>query len=130
MQGFAMSLIRTILVLGAVVYVLPADTEKQKELIHTAGDTLAWAMTYCQREPATCDEAKVAWSQMADKAKFGAALVGDLAAKWSARQARVQPAALPVSTASTINDALAAPAEKGAVAEPLTPGQWDPSVNG
>ena len=40
-----MSLIRSGLVLGAVVYMMPTDVEKQKQLIHTASDTLEWGVT-------------------------------------------------------------------------------------
>jgi hypothetical protein len=85
-----MSLIRTGLVLGAVIYMMPTDTKRQTEMIHTASDTLVWGLTYCEREPATCDQAKAGWAQMVTKAKFGAALASDLAAKWSEQNATGQ----------------------------------------
>ena len=78
-----MSLIRTGLVIGAVIYMMPSDTKRQTELIHSASDTLVWGLTYCEREPATCDQAKATWQQVMIKAKFGAALASDLAGKWS-----------------------------------------------
>jgi len=78
-----MSLIRTGLVLGAVIYMMPTDSKRQAEMIHTASDTLVWGVTYCDREPAACNQAKAVWAQMVEKAKFGAALASDLAQKWS-----------------------------------------------
>ena len=41
-----MSLIRTVVVAGVIIYALPADPEKQQALIHSASDTLVWGATY------------------------------------------------------------------------------------
>jgi hypothetical protein len=124
-----MSLIRTGLVLGTVVYMMPTDSTKQAELIHTASDTLVWGVTYCEREPATCDKAKALWGQMVEKAKFGAALASDLAQKWQEQNDSRQGAA-PVQPAS-INDLINTDAPfvpDTAAAEPAA--DWDPSING
>ncbi len=129
-----MSLIRTGLVLGAVIYMMPTDTKRQADLIHSASDTLVWGITYCDREPATCDQAKATWGQMVEKAKFGAALASDLAQKWSEQRGERQAAvAAPVKT---INDLIGAEAPfVPDVAEPDaaaldSAAQWNPSING
>ena len=122
-----MSLIRTALVLGVIVYVLPTDAQKQRDLVHSASDTLAWGVTYCQREPATCDQAKAAWQQMVEKAKFGAALASDLASTWSARHGDANAAVATVSDRLTIEDALADDPTKAVSLDQV---QSDPSING
>ena len=119
-QGFAMSLIRTALVLGAVVYAMPTDAQKQQQLLHSASDTVVWGLTFCQREPATCAQAKAVGQQLLDKARFGAALAGDIASKWSEQHSGRKAA-----TTLTIEDALATPANQAIVQD--TP---DPSING
>ncbi len=122
-----MSLIRTGLVIGAVIYAMPTDTKRQTELIHSASDTLVWGLTYCEREPTTCEQAKVAWGEMVQKAKFGAALAGDLASKWSERNGSGQTqAARPLSIDDLAGQTLAEPAQ--AAIDPTE--AWDPSVNG
>ena len=115
-----MSLIRTALVLGAVAYAMPTDPQKQQQLLHSASDTVVWGLTFCQREPATCDQAKAVGQQLLDKAKFGAALAGDIASKWSEQHGGPKAAA-----ALTIEDALAAPGPAAIVQDPV-----DPSING
>ncbi len=115
-----MSLIRTALVLGAVVYAMPTDPQKQQQLIHTASDTVVWGLTFCQREPLTCDQAKAVGQQILDKAKFGAALAGDIASKWSEQHGDRKPAAT-----LTIEDALAVPGPTAIVQDPT-----DPSISG
>ena len=92
-----MSLIRTGLVLGAVVYAMPADTQKQAEMIRSTSDTLVWGLTYCDREPKTCEDAKVAWDGMVKKAQFGAALASDIAATYSDARRNHAPDPLPPS---------------------------------
>ena len=132
-----MSLIRTGLVLGAVIYMMPTDSKRQADLIHSASDTLVWGVTYCDREPATCEQAKAAWGQMVQKAKFGAALASDLAQKWSEHNAAA-PGAVPVQAQPrSINDLIGADDAPFVpdVAQPdaaaLDPAvQWNPSING
>ena len=131
-----MSLIRTGLVLGAVIYMMPADSKRQAELIHTASDTLVWGITYCDREPVACEQAKATWGQMVEKAKFGAALASDLAQKWSEQRGdRLAAAPLQVQPQS-INDLIGAqapliPDAAQPDATALDPAvQWNPSING
>jgi hypothetical protein len=104
-----MSLIRSALILGAVVYMMPADPEKQRQLIASASHTLIWGVTYCDREPEACRQAQVVWTQLVEKAKFGVALASDLASQWSEQSAARQRAAAadrPVSAAAVPRDDL------------------------
>ncbi len=122
-----MSLIRTGLVLGAVVYMMPTDSAKQAELIHTASDTLVWGVTYCDREPAICAQGRVVWGQMVEKAKFGVALASDLAQKWQDHNAN--PTSAP-GRPTSINELIRTdePAPSTAAADPAA--GWNPSING
>jgi hypothetical protein len=131
-----MSLIRTGLVLGAVIYMMPTDSKRQADMIHAASDTLVWGVTYCDREPAVCDQAKAAWGQMVEKAKFGAALASDLAQKWSEQRGERQAAAPAHAQPASINALIGAeaplvPDDTQPDALALDPAQqWNPSING
>ena len=124
-----MSLVRTALVVGVLVYVLPADPQKQQALIRSASDTVVWGATYCQREPDTCRQAGVVWNQAVQKAKFGIALAGDLASKWSEQHGGKPAANAPRSTL-TIDDALVVPPGDPAGAAPSAQNTADPSLDG
>jgi len=121
-----MSLIRTALVLGVVIYALPTDPKKQQELVASASDTIVWGATYCQREPETCKQAGVALNTAVQKAKFGLALAADVASKWS-EQHKTGGNKPSVASTLTINDILAAPASD---AEPVAQNPADPSISG
>lgn len=119
-----MSLVRTALVLGVLVYAMPTDPQKQQALIHSASDTLVWAATYCDREPETCRQAGAVWSQVVLKAKFGVALASDLASKWSEERSK-SAMQRPAQSTLTIEDTLAVPPD-----EQTGPTAADPTVNG
>lgn len=122
-----MSLIRTAVVAGIVIYALPADPEKQQAFIHTASDTLVWGATYCSREPETCKQAGVVFNAAVQKAKFGLALASDVASKWSEQHAGGVNHATAQRPAS-IDDVLASSPE-GPVG-PSADITTDPSVDG
>ena len=128
-QGNGMSLIRTGLVLGAVVYALPTDPQKQQELARSASDTIVWGATYCQREPETCRQAGVIWTQAVAKAKFGVALASDVASKWSEQRQTAANAEMPGSTL-TIEDALAAVPDDLPSQEPVAQSPAAMAANG
>ena len=121
-----MSLIRTALVMGVVIYALPTDPKKQQELVASASDTIVWGATYCQREPETCKQAGVVMSTAVEKAKFGLALAADVASKWSEQHKTVGNKPLEASTL-TIGDILANPAN---TPDPVAQNETDPSIDG
>jgi hypothetical protein len=111
-----MSLFRTALVVGALIYCLPSDPTKQQALIRDAGDALSWGLTYCQRDPDTCAKAKVAFGDLGQKAKFGATLVGNLVEQWTARH---DPS--PGPTESDQSSDFSSPADTNTTQEPALP---------
>ncbi len=78
-----MFFMRTALVVGTVVVLLPSDPDKQQALLASTHDKVVWAMTYCDREPAQCDQAKTAWDGFVSKAQFSAKLVGEMADRYA-----------------------------------------------
>jgi hypothetical protein len=78
---------RTALICGVGIALLPSDPAKQQALLETAGDKFSWAMTYCQRQPEQCTQAKVAWDGFVTKAQFGARLATDLVDRYAATPA-------------------------------------------
>jgi hypothetical protein len=111
-----MSLFRTALVVGALIYCLPSDPARQQALIRDAGDALGWGLTYCQHDPDSCAKAKVAFGDLGQKAKFGAKLVGNLVEQWTARR---DPS--PEPTEGDQSSDFSAPADTNATQEPAQP---------
>ena len=126
-----MSLIRTAVVVGVVIYAMPTDPQKQHALIQSASDTLVWTATYCQREPETCRQAGVVLNAAVQKAKFGIALASDMAGKWSEQhQANGSQAAAGPASTLTIDDVLAASPDQPVNSGPAAQNTADPSVDG
>jgi hypothetical protein len=93
--------LRTIMVIGAAVMLLPSEKENQQKLLNAALTNVEWASTYCEREPATCARAGAAWSGFVEKAQFGATLIGEMVTKGSEasrRQGGLVDASAPVGT--------------------------------
>jgi hypothetical protein len=111
-----MSLFRTALVVGVLIYCLPSDPAKQQAIIRSAGDALSWGLTYCQRDPDTCAKAKVAFGDLGQKAKFGATLVGNLVEQWTARR---DPAPEPTDDGQSSD--FSAPADRNNMQGPPQP---------
>ena len=89
-----MSIIRTGLVLAAVIMLLPADHTKQAELQGAAATTVEKTVSFCQRNPATCDAGSELWALFLQKAEFGMELAAGLVRAQLAKQlsAPEQPA--------------------------------------
>ena len=68
-----MSLLRTIIVVGAVIALLPSDRAQQERLQQAAVDAAHWTMTFCERNAKTCDNAGAAWDVFKTKAEFASA---------------------------------------------------------
>ncbi len=69
-----MSIIRTGVVLACGVALLPADPAQREQMMAQAGETVAWARTYCEREPERCEQAAGIWDGVKDKAIVAARL--------------------------------------------------------
>ena len=113
-----MSIVRTALLLGVVVAVLPTDEAQQARFYQQVSSAAHWAVTFCARNAATCTAAGEAWSGFVKKAEFGARLAYDIVQKQLAadREERVAPAA----------DGPSRPRERGT----LTPGDLQPGWRG
>jgi hypothetical protein len=80
----SMLLMRTALVCGVGVALLPSDPAKQQDLLAGAHDKVQWAMTYCDREPVQCKQAQQTWDGFVTKAQFGMRLAGEMADSYAA----------------------------------------------
>jgi hypothetical protein len=74
-----MPLLRTIIVVGAVIALLPSDRAQQERLQQTAVDAAQWTMTFCERNAKTCENAGAAWEVFKTKAEFAAGVAYDVA---------------------------------------------------
>lgn len=72
-----MFLIRTAFWLTLLVLILPANEEDQKRLLGAAEATVKDLGSFCERNPGACDRAKLAFSNLGQKAEFGAKMVMD-----------------------------------------------------
>ena len=113
-----MSIVRTALLLGVIVAVLPTDEAQQARLYQQVSSAARWAVTFCDRNAATCTAASDAWAGFVKKAEFGARLAYDIVQKQLAaeRETPVAPAA----------DAPTRPRERGT----LAPGDLQPGWRG
>ncbi|MGE0626319.1 MAG: DUF5330 domain-containing protein [Hyphomicrobiaceae bacterium] len=73
-----MSIIRTGILLGAAIMLLPADAQKQSELKDVAQTTVSQTMTFCERNPATCQTGNELWALFLHKAEFGMELASNV----------------------------------------------------
>lgn len=88
--------LRTIVVVGAAIMLLPSDPAAQQALVNSVQSNAQWALTYCDREPESCDRAKAAAVQFGEKLKFAAKLAGDVIRQQAMTQ---DPAPVQVSEA-------------------------------
>ena len=140
--GNIMGMIRTAAVIGAIIYAIPADPQKQQALVQSASDTFVWGATYCQREPDACRQAGEFLTAAVQKAKFGVAFVQEVASKWPrqpsgdhrqaepANLAGEPPASAKAADTLTIDDILAASPGQPANPPQATLNPADPSVDG
>lgn len=89
-----MLLIRTTVLLGLGVLVLPTDEASQVRFANTARGVMGWTMTFCDRNAGTCEQGRQAWAVFVKKAEFGAKMAIDLIAERSKQTANApqQPA--------------------------------------
>jgi hypothetical protein len=78
-----MSILRTGLLVAAVVAVLPADRQQQAHLFDRAANAVHWTATFCDRNGPTCAQAATIWSAFLAKAQFGVQMAYELAQKYS-----------------------------------------------
>jgi len=74
-----MALVRTVIIVGAVIALLPSDRAQQERLQQAAVDAAQWAITYCDRNAKTCETASAAWETFKAKADFAAGVAYDVA---------------------------------------------------
>lgn len=73
-----MGFIRTAVVLGAVVALMPTDKAQQLHMAEQAAAAAHWTLTFCERNTNTCAQAGEAWGVFVKKAQFAGQLVVDL----------------------------------------------------
>ena len=73
-----MLLIRTTLLVGLGVLVLPTDEASQTRFYGSARTAMGWTVTFCDRNPDTCTQGRQAWAVFLKKAEFGAKVAFDL----------------------------------------------------
>ncbi len=72
-----MSLTKLVIVGAVAVVFLPTDKTEQAKLLAQAGGAATWALTYCERNPETCETAGQNWEVFKEKAAFGSELAQD-----------------------------------------------------
>ena len=80
-----MFFIRTTLLLGLAVLVLPTDPASQAKVFAGAKTATQWTLTFCDRNPQSCVQGQQAWAVFVQKAKFGAEMAYKLATERVAR---------------------------------------------
>ena len=101
-----MFLIRTTLLLGLGVLVLPTDEASQARVYNGAKTAMSWTYTFCDRNPATCVHGREAWAVFVKKAEFGVKMAFDLISERN-QQAAVIPT--PPPTVPTVAKQQATP---------------------
>lgn len=80
-----MSLFRTAIVLGAIVMLLPTDEPRKAQVANVAGQAMERALTFCERNPATCTAGRELWATFVQKAQFGVELASNMVGDYMAR---------------------------------------------
>ena len=90
-----MPLLRTVIIVGAVIALLPSDRAQQERMQQAAVDAAHWTVTFCDRNAKTCENADAAWQQFKVKAEFAASVAYDIAMThlMETRTAAIQPGA-------------------------------------
>ena len=87
-----MFFIRTTLLLGLGVLVLPTDQASQARVTSGAKTAMTWTMTFCERNPSTCVQGQHAWGVFVEKAQFGAKMAFEVISEQKAQTAAAQTA--------------------------------------
>ncbi len=78
-----MFLLRVGIIVALVIAVLPANEQQQAQLYDRTAAAVHWTTTFCDRNGAACAQAGDILGALANKAKFGATMVYDMALKYS-----------------------------------------------
>ncbi len=114
-----MGLFKLAAVAAVGMALLPADREQQEMLYNRAALAANWAVTFCERNGATCAQSSTLWDQFVKKAEFGAKLAYDMmtdkgAANFETGAISVQaPASTPKAPANTLAPSDFKPAWRG-----------------
>ncbi len=92
-----MFFIRTTLVLGLGILLLPTDQESQTRVFAGAKTAVAWTVGFCDRNPGSCVQGRQAWDVFVKKAEFGARMAFDLI---NSKDDAKQPAAPAIAPAA------------------------------
>lgn len=110
-----MFFLRTAVIIGAAVLLLPTDEKQQARLHGTAAYAVERATTFCDRNPQTCRSGSDLWATFLKKAEFGGRLAMDLVSDPSrsaaATQNRATPATPPKSEPRRIETGTLKPAD-------------------
>ena len=85
-----MLFIRTTLLLGLGVLILPTDQASQARVTSAAKTAMTWTTTFCDRNPATCVQGQQAWGVFVEKAQFGAKMAFELISEHKTQTAAAQ----------------------------------------
>ena len=117
-----MSILRTVIVVGAVIALLPSDRGQQERIAQAAVDAAQWTMTFCDRNAQTCANATAAWAVFKAKAEFAVGVAYDVASTHVLKAAGTAESGPPpretsaVSTRGTLNERDLEPAWRGTAA--------------
>jgi len=76
-----MGLLRSAVVLGAIVALLPSDKAQQARIFETAGNAAHWTLTFCSRNAEACERGGELWTAFRGKAEFAAHIAYDVASQ-------------------------------------------------
>ena len=123
-----MFLIRTTLLVGLGVLVLPTDEASQARVYSGAKTAMTWTMTICDRNAETCVQGRQAWAVFLKKAEFGAKMAFDLISERNTQSAAAPQ--LPPQTATPAKPAKAGNETAGRLRGTLKPGDLEPAWRG
>jgi hypothetical protein len=106
-----MSIVRTALILSVAIAILPSDRAQQERVYQNVAAAAHWTSTYCDRNPATCENAGVAWAAFVEKAKFAGEVAYAIGVQYVAGQGSLgeqksEPARFEKATAEKIRGTL------------------------
>ena len=120
-----MFLIRTTLLLGLGVLILPTDEASQARVYSGARTAMTWTVTFCDRNAGTCAQGRQAWAVFLKKAEFATRMAVDLI---SERANHVAAAAPSVATEPATTSPAHDPANRNR--NTLKPGDLEPAWRG
>ena len=104
-----MGLFRIAIVAAVGVALLPSDREHQQQLYQRASSATSWAVTFCDRNATSCEQAAGLWGGFKKKAEFGFELALDMVRDSDAGKNKGTIASLPdgqITTSSIVKNTL------------------------